>query len=71
MNTYQITDEDVDGVVRYMEIHHPEKADRDYCRTLLEYVKSSLHQIARNNPDDIEALYEKYEASLKEKTDNT
>ncbi len=65
MNTYQISDEDIDGAVRYMEIFHPERANREYCRALLEYVKESLHQIARSNPDDIEALYEQYEASLK------
>ncbi len=65
MSDYQITEEDIDAVVRYMKLFHPEKADREYCRALLEYIKSSLHQIARNNPDDIEAMYEQYEASLK------
>lgn len=65
MSGYEITEEDIDAVVRYMKIFHPEKADRDYSRALLEYIKSSLHQIARNNPDDIEVMYEQYEASLK------
>ncbi len=69
MNHYQISDEDVDGVMRYMKIFHPEKANRDYCKALLEYLQSGLisglRQIALNKPDDIEELYEKYEVHLK------
>lgn len=69
MSGYKISDEDVDVVVRYMKIFHPEKANRDYCETLLEAFQSGvitgLRRIALNNPDDIEELYEKYEAYLK------
>jgi hypothetical protein len=70
MSGYKISDEDVDGVVRYMQIYHPERADREYCRALLESFQSGLisglRQIALNKPDDIEELYEKYEAYLKD-----
>lgn len=70
MSGYHISDEDVDGVVRYMKIFHPEKADRAYCRAMLETVQSGviagLRKIAITNPDEIEALYEKYEAYLKD-----
>ena len=66
MSDYQISDEDVDAVVRYMEMFHPENASREYCWALLEHIKSGLHQIARNNPEDIEAMYAQYEASLKD-----
>lgn len=66
MSDYQIIDEDVDAVVRYMKIYHPDKANSEYCRAMLEYLKAGLHEIARNNPDDIEAMYEQFEASLKE-----
>ena len=69
MSGYKISDEDVDVVMRYMKIFHPEKANRDYCKALLEAFQSGvitgLRQIALNNPDDIEELYEKYEAYLK------
>lgn len=70
MSDYKISDEDVNGVVRYMKIFHPEKANSDYCRSLLEYTKSGLYQIARTDPDNIEDLYESlytsYEAHLKD-----
>jgi hypothetical protein len=69
MSGYQISDEDVDVMVRYMKIFHPEKASRDYCQALLEAFHSGvitgLRQIALNKPDDLEELYEKYEAYLK------
>lgn len=58
MSDFQITDEDIDAVVRYLEIYHPENANREYAQRMLESTKSALHQIAINNPDDIEALYE-------------
>lgn len=69
MSDYKISDEDVEAVVRYMKIFHPEKANRAYCRALLEYFKSGLYQIARTDPNNIEELYESlytsYEAHLK------
>jgi dephospho-CoA kinase len=58
MSDFQITDEDIDAVERYLEIYHPENANREYAQRMLESTKSALHQIAINNPDDIEALYE-------------
>jgi hypothetical protein len=70
MSGYKISDKDVDGVLRYMQIYHPENADRDYCRALLEAFQagliSGLRQLALSKPDDIEELYEKYEAHLKD-----
>ena len=69
MNSYNhISDEDVEGVVRYMQIFHPDKANPEYCRTLLEALYagavSGFREIALSNPDDIEELYEKYEAYI-------
>lgn len=71
MSDYQISNEDIDAVVRYLEIYHPENANREYAQRMLESTKSALHQIAINNPDDIEALYEQVEASDKKSSDNS
>lgn len=65
MSDFQITDEHIDALVRYLAIYHPENANREYARLMLESTKSAFHQIAINNPDDIEALYEQVQ-----KTDN-
>jgi len=72
MSGYRISDEDVDGVVRYMQYFHPEHADRDYCKGLLEAFQSNiitgLRHLALDNPDAIEKMYEEYEAYLKKKS---
>ncbi len=65
MSDYVITEENIDAVVRYLEIFHPENANRDFARYMLESTKSAIHKIALENPDDIEALYEQVEASNK------
>lgn len=57
MSDYHISEEDVDAVVRYLEIFHPEDANEEFARHMLEFAKSALHKIAVNNPDDIEELY--------------
>ena len=67
MSDYKITEENIDAVVRYMKIYHPERANREYARAMLEYIKTGLAKIARNNPDDIEAMYASYEKYLKNK----
>ena len=68
MSDYQITEVDIDGMMRYLEVYHPDRANRDYALALLEYTKSALHEIAQDNPNNIEAMLEAYERSLK--TDN-
>jgi hypothetical protein len=64
MSDYQITDEDIDGMVHFLEVYRPKQADRDHAILFLEYLKSGFENIARNNPDDIETLYEQFEKSL-------
>lgn len=65
MSDYQITETDIDGMMRYLEVYHPDRANRDYARALLKYTKSALHEIAQDNTDNIEAMLEAYEQSLK------
>ncbi|MEK7603394.1 MAG: hypothetical protein AAB459_04105 [Patescibacteria group bacterium] len=61
MKTYD--ESDIDGVLKYMTIFHPEKANREYCNALLEYWEMTLKHIAINNPDNIGIILEKFEAS--------
>jgi hypothetical protein len=61
MNTYN--EADIDGVMRYMAIFHPEKANRDYCQALLEYWEMTLKHLAINDPEAIEELIKAFESS--------
>ena len=47
MSDYQITKTDIYGMMRYLEVYHPDRANRDYALALLEYTKSALHEIAQ------------------------
>jgi len=56
-------EEDIDGVMRYMGIFHPEKADKVYCQALLEYWELTLKDLAVNNPEDLEKTIQAFEES--------
>lgn len=71
MSNYEITDEDINGMMHFLEVYRPEQADRDHAILFLEYLKSGFENIARNNPDDIEALYEQFEKSLDNHSSDT
>ena len=71
MSDYVITEENIDAVVRYLEIFHPENANREFARYMLESTKSALHKIALDNPDDIETLYEQVVASDRKNSENS
>jgi hypothetical protein len=64
MSDYKITKQDIDAIVRYLQIYHPDKANREYAQAMLDYIKSGLHKIAHDNPDNIEVMYENYENYL-------
>lgn len=61
MNTY--SEKDIDGVMKYMAIFQPEKANRVYCQALLEYWEMTLKDIALNNPENIGKIVQAFEAS--------
>lgn len=64
MSGYHITDEIVDRVVELMRAIDPEKANREYCRAMLEYyqaqVVEGLRKTAVSDPDAIEAMHEAF-----------
>lgn len=63
MSFYEISDEDIDSVVRYMKIFHPEKANREYAKAMLEYFKAEYHNLSLTDPKALDDLFARYEAS--------
>lgn len=59
------SEDDVDGVMDAMTVLHPEKANREYCRALLEYWEMTLKHIAINTPEGIDELIKAFESSKK------
>jgi hypothetical protein len=60
---YEITEQDIESMVHYLHIFHPEKATREYAIEMLEYLKASYHRLALTNPEALDALYKAFEQS--------
>lgn len=65
MSDYEITEKDIESVVNYLRIFHPEDANREFAVELLEYLKASYHRLALTSPDSLEELYKAFEQSRK------
>ena len=63
MSDYEITEKDIESVVNYLRIFHPEDANREFAVELLEYLKASYHRLALTSPDALEELYLAFEKS--------
>lgn len=61
---YEITQEDIDGVVRFLKIHHPQYANDEVARIALEFNQDIVHDLGEADP----ALAEKVAKVLQEQT---
>ncbi len=48
---YEITDEDIEKVVRYLKYHDPENATPEKAISMLEDLHSGFHGMAHKNPE--------------------
>jgi predicted RNA-binding protein (virulence factor B family) len=60
---YEITEQDIESMVDYLHIFHPENATREYAVEILEYLKASYHRLALTDPGALEDLYKAFEQS--------
>lgn len=63
MSDYEITEKDIESVVNYLKIFHPENANKEFATEMLEYLKASFHRLALTDPDALEELYKAFESS--------
>ena len=63
MSSYEINEEDIESVVKYLKIHDPENADRDYAIQLLE----AMQQTAKELVDQDLTFAQLLEETLKKK----
>lgn len=56
MEGYQINEKDIETVIRYLKIHDPKNADRDYAIQYLESLQGVASEIAQNNSELAEIL---------------
>ena len=68
MEHYKITEADIEGMIYYLRVYHPENANREYAAELLEYMKATYHRLALTNPDVLGELYEAFQRSKGQST---
>ena len=57
MSDYEITEQDIESTVKYLQIFHPENANREFAVEMLEYLKASVHRLALTDPDALDEIY--------------
>jgi hypothetical protein len=61
MNGYRLNDKDVDAMVRWLQTHHPENANKEYASAFLVAMKLSYRQVGWDDPDKLENFYSDYD----------
>lgn len=61
MSGYEITEEDIQGMLRYLEAFHPENANREFAEEMLRYLKAASRRLALTDPDALDELYESFQ----------
>lgn len=66
MSDYRITEEDVKGMLKYLQHNHPEQATAEHAQAYLEWFKAKGREISLNDPTnaDIEDMYKLFLGSL-------
>ncbi|HET7302711.1 MAG TPA: hypothetical protein VFI74_05270 [Candidatus Saccharimonadales bacterium] len=63
MEHYKITEDDIQGMIYYLKVYHPENANREYATELLEYMKATYQRLALTNPEVLEELYQAFQGT--------
>ena len=63
MEEYEISQNDIEAVVRYLKINDPENATPEVAISLLEDLQAGVHVMAHSSPEKLNELF----ASLKRK----
>ncbi len=59
MSGYIINEDDIEKMLRFLELHDPKNADRDYAVQLLEQYRSLGANLSRNDEDLADVLVKK------------
>lgn len=56
---YQISDEDVDAMLKHLTFTDPENATREHAKAKLEELQAGLHGMAHTDPEKLTKLQAK------------
>jgi len=60
MSGYEVNEKDIQGVLKYLELFHPENANHEFAEELLRYFKAASRRMALTDPDALDKLYEEF-----------
>ena len=60
---YEINENDIDSVIRYLKVHDPDHATPEKAIAMLEDLQSFFHKISHENPELLKKLYDEFNKS--------
>lgn len=60
MSGYEITKQDIQGMLKYLKAFHPENANREFAEEMLRYLKAISRRLAFTDPEALEDLYKEF-----------
>lgn len=67
MSDYKINEKDIEGIVNYLRIFHPENANREFAIEFLKYWKAIYRRVGAIDPDSLDDCYSAFQNSKTEK----
>lgn len=55
---YEINEQDIESVIRWLRVNDPDNANRDNAIALLQDMQAGFHGMAHSNPELLERLKE-------------
>lgn len=49
---------DIEAMVRYLKIYHPENANENFAAMMLDEMQQTIRGLEQNNPEALEELYQ-------------
>jgi len=54
---YEINEQDIDSVLRFLELHDPEHATPEMAIAILEHMQSAFHTMSHDDPEMLDKIY--------------
>ncbi len=70
MRDYELNEQDIDSVIRYLKVHDPKNATPEMAMALLEHMRAAFHTMAHDNPEMLDEIYQDLKKQKKSKRKN-
>lgn len=71
MTGYEINNKDIEAIIRYLKIHDPKNADKEYAIQILELMKETAKQLVNTDMEFTELLLKTLKKKKQEENSNS